>query len=237
MKQLLEKVHPEWQAILENALSCVDANYLLALKHEPDWLPGFDQMLAAFAQPLSSTNYILLGESPYPRPQSANGYAFWDAAVKPLWSASGFSKEVNRATSLRNFLKMLLLARGDLSTDFSQPAIAVLDKSSYWQTADEFFTAMLSQGFLLLNASLVFAEDKVRYHAQQWQPFVQSLFKQLAVTKPSIKLVLFGKIAAAVPDAHLFPCVLAEHPYNLTFITNPVVLDFFKPMDLLSNHA
>jgi len=237
LKQLVEQVHPEWQEILENALVGVNSDYLQGIKQQTDWLPGSANLLAAFQQPLSSVRYILLGESPYPRPQSANGYAFWDASVQALWSASGFSKEVNRATSLRNFFKMLLLARGDLDTNFSQPAIATLDKSSYWQTADAFFAAMLSQGFLLLNASLVYEEDKIRYHAQQWQPFIHSLFKQLAISKPSLKLILFGRIAAAVPDAHLFPCVLAEHPYNLTFITNPVVLDFFKPMDLLSNHV
>lgn len=237
MKQLVEPIHPQWQEIIENALACVNADYLKQLKVDSDWLPGYDKMLAAFKQPLSATRYILLGESPYPRAQSANGYAFWDASVGELWSSSGFSKEVNRATSLRNFFKMLLLARGDLNNDFSQPAISQLDKSTYWQNADQFFGSMLNQGFLLLNASLAFAEGNVRYHAQQWQPFIHSLFKQLAIIKPSLQLILFGRIAAAVPDAHLFPCVLAEHPYNLTFITNPVVLEFFKPMDLLSNHA
>ena len=45
----------------------------------------------------------------------ANGYAFWDAAVNELWSDNGLSKAVNRATSLRNFIKMLLVTEGALS--------------------------------------------------------------------------------------------------------------------------
>ena len=98
-------------------------------------------------RPLSSVRTILFGESPYPREGSANGYAFWDAAVENLWSDSGLSKAVNRATSLRNFIKMLLLARGDLNHDFSQPAIAQLDKSTFHRTADEFFTGLLNKGF------------------------------------------------------------------------------------------
>ena len=57
-------------------------------------------------------NYVLFGES-LPRRASANGYAFWDAAVKIMVSF-GNSKTVNRATSLLNILKMLLIAEGCL---------------------------------------------------------------------------------------------------------------------------
>ena len=234
MQNLIEQAQPEWHGMLRLALATMDSQYLDSLQSSDHWLPGIHALFAAFSLPISSTRYILLGESPYPRARSANGYAFWDDAVHSLWSPTGLSKEVNRATSFRNLIKMLLFARGDLSTDFSQAAIASLDKTHYQQTAKQLFEAFMRQGFLLLNASLVYSEDKVPYHARQWRPFVHSLLTQLAENNPSLKLVLFGKIAEQIPKTTLMPGLLAEHPYNISFITNPEVVAFFKPMDLLA---
>lgn len=230
------KVHTEWRPILINALKCLDPNYLSQLKEDKSWFPGIGHLLAAFRLPLSSVDYILLGESPYPRSHSANGYAFWDQAVDSLWSEKGLAKTVNRATSLRNWIKALLLARGDLKDDLSQEAIARLNKTAFCQTAEDFFNGLMNHGFLLLNASLVYSEGKVSYHARQWRPFVHSLFTQLASQKPGIQLVLFGKIADNVPKTSLKTALAVEHPYNLSFISNPEVLAFFKPFDLLAGN-
>lgn len=238
INQILDQsqVHSEWKHILKNALLEVDPHYLEALDQDQQWLPGIINLLAAFRMPLSKVQYILLGESPYPRADSANGYAFWDQAVDSLWSEKGLSKAVNRATSLRNWIKALLVARGDLSRDLSQEAIAKLPKETLCQTAEVFFNGLMEKGFLLLNASLVFSEGKVRYHAKQWQPFLLSLFSQLARQKPSIQLVLFGKIADNVPKTNLKTALVVEHPYNISFINNPKVLAFFKPFDLLATY-
>src|SRR5687768_2561868 len=105
-------VHPSWHDCLNTALQQMDLTYLEKLKLTENWLPGPEKIFAAFSLPVSKVNYLLFGESPYPRPTSANGYAFWDAAVTELWSPLGMSKKVNRATSLRNFMKMLLVAEG-----------------------------------------------------------------------------------------------------------------------------
>lgn len=235
MQNIIEQqAHPEWHELLTRALGAMDSDYLDKLQKSDNWLPGANFIFAAFSLPLSATNYILLGESPYPRVQSANGYAFWDEAVHTLWSDKGLSKQVNRATSLRNILKMLLLARGDLVSDFSQNAIARLDKSRYVQTGAQLFGSFVDKGFLLLNACLVYCEGKVPYDARQWRPFIHSLFKQVAEQKPCLKLVLLGRIAEKVPQTNLSPVLLAEHPYNISFITNPAVVEFFKPLDLLS---
>lgn len=233
---LIMNTHPQWHPILAKALQEVDKNYLIELKEDKNWLPGINNMFAAFSIPLDKTTYLLLGESPYPRPQSANGYAFWDAAVQNLWSPKGLSKEVNRATSLRNWMKMLLVARGDLKEDLSQVAIAQLDKSHFCETAEDFFKGLINKGFLLLNASLVFSKDGVRMHARQWKPFMNSLLDQLAIYNPSVKLLLFGNIAKEIPQTKFSSCLIAEHPYNLSFINNPQVLEFFKPLDLLTNY-
>lgn len=233
MHQLISQTNPQWHEILAHAIGELEPNYLDEIFTNKDWLPGRERMFAAFNQPLSNVRYILLGESPYPRSASANGYAFWDNAVHDLWSANGLSKAVNRATSLRNFIKMLLLARGDLIANFSQNAIAAIDKTPYWQTAEQFFNSMINKGFVLLNATLIYREKQVNTDARQWRPFLTSVLSQLAQKKPDVGLILFGKIAAQIDQTQLSPCLISEHPYNLSFITNPNVLKFFKPMDLL----
>src|SRR5438477_1070015 len=97
----LKIVHPTWHKCLQQGLNLLDKPYLQQISASDDWLPGPDKVFNAFSQPFDNVNYVLFGESPYPRRESANGYAFWDQAVHELWSATGFSKKVNRATSLR----------------------------------------------------------------------------------------------------------------------------------------
>lgn len=230
----LDIVHPEWRPLLQRALSTMDVAYLQFLSSQSHCLPSLDKLFAAFHLPPTKTRYILFGESPYPRPQSANGYAFWDNAVTNLWSVKGFSKTVNRATSLRNMLKMFLVARGDLIYDLSQSAIAILDKSYYIHTAAELFNAFMDKGFLLLNASLVYEEGKVPYHARQWRAFVYHLLSELAEFTNPPALILFGRIADQIPKTRLKTALQTEHPYNLSFIRQPANLEFFKPFDLLA---
>jgi len=233
MQFFLKDTHTTWHPRLKEALGAMDSDYLLSLKQSNAWLPGMQCVLAAFSRPMTSTRYILFGESPYPRAESANGQAFWDAAVGPIWRDTGLSKAVNRATSLRNLIKMLLHARGDLVTDFSQPAIAALDHARYHQTLDAFFINMMNQGFLLLNASPVYEAGKIPYHAKQWVPFMSALLDSFVGDRYQIELVLFGRVAEKIPGYTRFMGLLAEHPYNVSFITNRDVIEFFKPMDLL----
>jgi len=231
----IEVIHPQWQAIVEGALKTLSPDYRLALLSNTDWLPGKANALRAFSLPFEKLNTILLGESPYPRALSANGYAFWDNAVQELWGASGLSKAVNRATSLRNFIKMLLVARGDLQKNVSQAAIAALDKRFFHQTASELFAAIVEQGFLLLNASLVYRAGEVTHHAKQWLPFMQSILQQVAENKPEVRVLTLGRIAQKLTQKCPLPVLRAEHPYNISFIHNPEVLDFFRPLELLAS--
>ncbi|WP_415073982.1 uracil-DNA glycosylase [Legionella sp.] len=235
MSSCFKSCHPDWKELVVQSLATMDKDYLQQLEGDPHWLPGCERLFAAFSLPLEKTHYILLGESPYPRAASANGYAFWDNAVDNLWSPKGLSTTVNRATSLRNWIKMMLVARGDLDAkDTSQERIAQLHKEGLVQTAKQLFQGMMAKGILLLNASLVFSEGKVLYHAKHWKPFMQSLLLQLSVVKPTIKLILLGKVAEMIPQDRLTVALVAQHPYNISFINNQKVIDFFKPLDLLS---
>ena len=106
-------VHDDWRPLLIDALDTLEPDYLQSLIDDHSWLPGIDQLLAAFRRDRGGVRYLLIGESPYPRRESANGIAFYDAAVGSLWSEQGLSKAVNRATSLRNIVKAALLEAFD----------------------------------------------------------------------------------------------------------------------------
>src|SRR5690348_6563289 len=93
----LNTVDNSWKSCITDALNQLDPQYLEKLLQNEHWLPGPDKIFNAFSLPVDKVNYVLFGESPYPRAHSANGYAFWDAAVAELWSPTGLSKPVNRA--------------------------------------------------------------------------------------------------------------------------------------------
>ena len=217
----------------------MDPAYLEKLSSAHSWLPGPEKIFNAFSLPVERVKYILIGESPYPRASSANGYAFWDAAVTDLWSPQGMSKRVNRATSLRNFIKMLLVAENLLTPPHcAQPDILQIEKSPLTQTNDELFHRLQEEGFLLLNASLVLhphAKTEVRKDAKAWIPFLKEVITFLHEKRPQAEFLLFGKIANLIEHLVTTPVnkLIAEHPYNHSFITNTQVLEFFRPLHLL----
>ena len=109
---MLDLADTSWRSTLLAGLEAMtqkDSAYLPELVKDT-YLPTEGRVFAAFAQPLDRVRYVLVGEGPYPRPESATGFCFMDGAVEALWSENGLSKPVNRATSLRNFMKMLLVA-------------------------------------------------------------------------------------------------------------------------------
>ncbi|MDR3478791.1 MAG: uracil-DNA glycosylase [Gammaproteobacteria bacterium] len=233
----LNTIDPSWQPIIQSGLNTIDTDYIQQLKAAKDWLPGRDKIFNAFSLPVDQVKYVLFGESPYPRAQSANGYAFWDAAVSDIWSPTGLSKAVNRATSLRNIIKMLLIAEGLLSPNHtSQADIAAVDKSHLVQTISEFFGNFIQHGILLLNASLVLQPSNVRKDARAWRPFLKHTMDHLLQKKPDVQFILLGNIANEIDPLIPQPGIkkfYAEHPYNISFIHNPEVLKFFKPLHLL----
>lgn len=231
---------PSWDSLIRTGLAKMDPDYLNSLLSQACWLPGINQIFNAFSIPRNKVKYILVGESPYPRVQSANGYAFWDQNIDQIWSETGLSKEANKATSFRNIIKMLLVAQGLLNSDkTSQAEIQNINKTNLIKTNSEFFERLLNHGFLLINASLVLRENKaeLKQDAKQWLLFFEEVLRQTLSGNKNLKLLLFGKIALEVNK--IFGSNLAEnsltaeHPYNLSFIKNQSVIDFFKPFELL----
>lgn len=244
-----------WRPILLDGLEAIleaTPEYLATLA-EDDYLPTDGRLFAAFMQPLQNVHYVLVGEGPYPRPESATGVCFMDGAVGDLWSEKGLSKPVNRATSLRNFMKMLLVTEGYLSIEkTSGEAIAEIalqaraTDSPLIQTLPQLQDNLHKHGFLLLNAALVYRPQvPPMKEGKAWQPFLQKVLCALADNADADNrapptLVLWGKVAellSGLPANARFPKAISEHPYNISFIANPVMQALFGPMRLLQKNS
>ncbi len=236
------KVHEEWQPLLSEALLCLEPDYLQQLIDDCSWLPGVEDLLSAFRRDLKNLKYVLIGESPYPREESANGIAFYDTAVGKLWSDNGLSKAVNRATSMRNILKTALLAEGRVTADrdgkITQQAIARADKIGLIKTMADLFQNLHQRGFLLLNATPVLHPGRkpVR-EAIFWKAFLEKILDLCAEpSRQPATLILWGKIAEsieALPASTRYQKLKSEHPYNISFIHNPVMQSLFAELKIL----
>lgn len=255
IRDALALAHPSWRPVLTTGLDAIaeaDPAYLPALASD-SYLPTEGRIFAAFTLPLDAVRYVLVGEGPYPRAQSATGVCFMDGAVESLWSEKGLSKPVNRATSLRNFMKMLMVADGLLADgNTSGDAIAHISLkaraigSPFIQTLTELQANLTRHGFLLLNAALVYRpEVPPLKEARAWQPFLKTVLSALAAHaekngSPLPTLVLWGKIAeqlSALGATDRFPSAISEHPYNLSFISNQTMQALFGPMHLLKKQG
>ncbi|HTD02358.1 uracil-DNA glycosylase [Undibacterium sp.] len=253
VQQALTLVHPSWLPAVHAglaAMQAMDPAYLPSLI-DGEFLPNGGRLFAAFSLPVAGVRHVLIGEGPYPREESATGVCFMDGAVRELWSQEpdgGLSKKVNRATSLRNFIKMLLVADGKLAVENTAgtamaeiSAQARQPDSGMIQTLPELQDNLHRRGFLLLNASLVFrASVAPAKDAKAWIPFLRrildTLYEQHQAAGSLPQLVLWGKIAEQVKQVEVsgqFPHIAAEHPYNLSFIGNQGMHAFFGPMHLL----
>jgi uracil-DNA glycosylase len=172
-----------------------------------------------------------------------------DGAVHDIWSEKGFSRQVNKATSLRNFLKMLLVAEKTLSPgNTGEKAVAEIVQVKqradfpYINRLGELQQALLDQGFLLLNATLVFRRHvSPLKESKAWQPFLRVILDEIAARATMFNtllpvLILWGKIAerlAKIESVSRFPQTRSEHPYNLSFIENRDMQNLFGSMSLL----
>jgi uracil-DNA glycosylase len=144
---------------------------------------------------------------------------------------------------------MLLVAEGLVQPESTGvEAMAVISAkaraigSPFNQTLPQLEAKLIEQGFLLLNAALVFRSHVPPVkEAKAWRPLFQVVMYALAAHAQQSNqdlptLVLWGKIALwleALEGIDAFPKLVSEHPYNLSFIQNTGMQQFFAPLRLL----
>ena len=237
LAEKLTDVTNDWRTILVEAFTNMDATYLTFLIENNHFIPDKNNFLNAFKNiNLKQTRYILFGQDPYPRKESAIGEAFIDGAVKTIWSENGLSKEVNKATSLRNFIKMLILSHNLLGKEsLSQKNIAKINKQNLIQTIFDLRDNFVSNGVLLINTSLIFTDKKdTSYHIKNWKPFFEKI---LSFLPNEIYLILLGNFAkkyvSSLKQAQKMKKIEFEHPYNVSFVYSKQVQCFFRSMQLI----
>jgi len=235
-------VDASWRPILLPALEALEEEYRRWLLAGEGYIPVRERVLAAFSSlPPHKVRSILFGQDPYPRAESAIGYAFIDGGVQRIFSETGLSRQVNRATSLRNFIKMALVARGDLGCDdLSQTAIASVDKEPLIDSIHDLRRNFERAGLLLLNTALVFrSKEESRTQIRAWRGFVERLLEGMRPLGP--ELILFGTHAAELRKrfgvTESFRCHELEHPYNTSFVCNEGAHRLFGPMGLLDREV
>ncbi len=232
---MIRNTHPSWHKILEKSFASLPKEYQDFLLSNREYFPDKDKLFNAFTLPLEETKYILFGQDPYPRRESAIGYAFIDGKVKNLYGTNGLSTEVNRATSLRNFMKMAFVCEDELKDDFTKEAVIMIDKSPYIDSIMTLKDNFEKNGVMLLNMALIFTtKEESKKHVKIWNAFVKTLLSELK--DKEIELILFGKMAEVLEkfdEAEGFKKHTMPHPYNISFITDERAHELFKPMHLL----
>jgi uracil DNA glycosylase/uncharacterized protein YegL len=124
---------------------------------------------------------VAFGQNPYPRVESATGIAMFDNAFGK-WTDSQFGKTV----SMRCIIKAgaMWKYKAQKATPIADLRKLLADKKVV--QPPEWFQAMLTQGVLLLNASLTASSDgsmSTDQHAAFWRPAVEALVEEILRSK------------------------------------------------------
>lgn len=250
---LLSNVHCSWIELLSDALRHVDPELLDKLESDAAWLPGPDCCFAAFSSvPRCDVKVVWLGESPYPRPNSATGLSFYDGRAQGLFRANGELNGSTIGTSMLNILKAWFVAIGRLTIDNDNPdlpsigikedqqAIRKMNRTNLINGMSELFTRGQAHGWLWLNATLsVWPESdgaplNVRQQTCMWLPLIKTVLRD--VSDRRAKVVLLGEHAkefAYMVDDPL----TATHPRNYCFVRDVPMRKFLRHWSCLIENA
>ncbi|MFO0650739.1 MAG: ADP-ribosyltransferase domain-containing protein [Polyangiales bacterium] len=137
---------------------------------------------------------VVFGQSPYPRIESATGIAMFDNAFHS-WQEPRFPQ----VASMRNMLKLALIWRHGLPETITPKEIPPLLKKHDVVPPTEWFQAILSQGVLLVDASMTRHTDDaipVAKHVEFWAPVAEAIVEAILSAKetaaPEHKGVVFA---------------------------------------------
>ncbi|KAL3931150.1 MAG: hypothetical protein SGPRY_001249, partial [Prymnesium sp.] len=125
--------------------------------------------------PPSGWQLISVGQSPYPRIESATGIAHFDNALKS-WG----DKQLGKCTTMRCIVKAAAMHKYGVAKETKVDALRVLLKKQRSVPPAEWFQAVLSQGVLLINAALTMIPGDgkrvdVSEHTKFWQPVLEAI--------------------------------------------------------------
>ncbi|MEE1753131.1 ADP-ribosyltransferase domain-containing protein [Streptomyces sp. SP18CS02] len=124
---------------------------------------------------------VAFGQNPYPRPESATGIAMFDNTFGD-WKDSQFG----RVVSMRCIIKAAAMWKYGIPKKTPIAEVRALLKKEDTVQPPEWFQAMLTQGVLLLNASLTASADGAMptdRHTSFWRPVAEQVVEEILRAK------------------------------------------------------
>ncbi|WMX48563.1 ADP-ribosyltransferase domain-containing protein [Streptomyces roseicoloratus] len=124
---------------------------------------------------------VVFGQNPYPRPESATGIAMFDNTFND-WKDSQFG----RVVSIRCIIKAAAMWKYGIPKKTPVADVRALLEERDTVQPPEWFQAMLTQGVLLLNASLTASADGAKgtdRHTLFWRPVAERIVEEILKAK------------------------------------------------------
>ncbi|MFD4371259.1 ADP-ribosyltransferase domain-containing protein [Streptomyces sp. NPDC058486] len=172
-----------WLPVLKPVIEArVDADRFIGAGRSPQVVPVRELTFQALKpHPAHKWKVVVFGQNPYPRPESATGIAMFDNTFND-WKDSQFG----RVVSIRCLIKAAAMWKYGIVKKTPIADIRALLKERDTVQPPEWFQAMLTQGVLLLNASLTASADGAMatdQHTAFWRPVAERIVEEILRAK------------------------------------------------------
>lgn len=151
-------------------------------KRSPEVVPVRELTFQALKpHPPQKWKVVAFGQNPYPRAESATGIAMFDNTFND-WKDSQFG----RVVSIRCIIKAAAMWKYGIAKKTPIGDVRALLKKEDTVQPPEWFQAMLTQGVLLLNASLTASADgalPTDRHTSFWRPVAEQIVEEILRAK------------------------------------------------------
>ncbi|MGW3658776.1 ADP-ribosyltransferase domain-containing protein [Streptomyces sp. NPDC005151] len=151
-------------------------------KRSPEVVPVRELTFQALKpHPPEKWKVVVFGQNPYPRAESATGIAMFDNTFND-WKDSQFG----RVVSIRCLIKAAAMWKYGIVKKTPIADVRALLKKEDTVQPPEWFQAMLTQGVLLLNASLTASADGAMAtdrHTSFWRPVAEQIVEEILRAK------------------------------------------------------
>ncbi|GGT57941.1 macro domain-containing protein [Streptomyces purpureus] len=159
-----------------------DAAQFIGQGRSPEVVPVRELTFQALKpNPPHKWKVVVFGQNPYPRPESATGIAMFDNTFND-WKDSQFG----RVVSIRCIIKAAAMWKHGIVKKTPISDVRALLKEHDTVQPPEWFQAMLTQGVLLLNASLTASADGAMgadRHTTFWRPVAERIVEEILRAK------------------------------------------------------
>ncbi|MFF3886367.1 ADP-ribosyltransferase domain-containing protein [Streptomyces sp. NPDC001914] len=183
LTELFEGGGESWLPLLKPVIEAQpDAPRFIGKGRSPEVVPVRELTFQALKpNPPHKWKVVVFGQNPYPRPESATGIAMFDNTFSD-WKDSQFG----RVVSIRCLIKAAAMWKYGIVKKTPIADVRALLKERDTVQPPEWFQAMLTQGVLLLNASLTASGDGAMgadQHTAFWRPVAERIIEEILKAK------------------------------------------------------